>query len=962
MAFNPFHYFRKHQKAIFAVVTIVIMFVFILQFGRGDAFERMLYYVGAGKARGTVVATLNGTKVREVELEKLARHRRAASDFLFRTAWDAHPRVLSDLLSKELKTTSKDLSLLTLRAIAQRTQTRHMELVQFPFQVGRMPPQFQIMMMQNMVNRTVPEIERDLTDLEIQAGKSEVKDDEDRLLIVQKLTAILGFQLWLTARPQNLNLAMSRFSPEDLYFGGGYKTVDERLDFILWKQQADRLGIQLSDADLAREINREAAGFEVFEDPARIDFDKDRKFVDFVRSRRDPGLNVKDMVEALRDEFRVVMAQGILVGLEPGVRSYRTLFGGTTSPAAVTPDEFLNFFREYRTKLRLTLLAVPAEKFIDKVKETPTERQLRDRYNLFKEKEPLPTSRDPGFKEPRRIVVEYVTASPEDPFYHEQARKQAQLLRRAMDPRFRAGACYGAGSFTPLGAGPLGAVLASAVPLAFDPVQAAYQNSLMSAKQMDTRFPPAGEELVELDYQARLDLARVARPTGIASLVGVLAGPGNGFTGLTSLYAGMYHDELFGSLPPHKGGKSGELGGSVRQGLSVVLGSADPQQLFPLLVMAATGPAERGTGKRWVLKPETLSPHEMTPVLQASLEERLAVGLLKSNLETITTELEKLRSDPKKADEYLAKAVKEYHLARHQMKEPMSQHTMLDRLENGADIGINGLKDAFQKRRVGMPLNAFVDFLFERQSMFGRSRAVFEAEFLDNPAPRERAFLHWLREDLPARVRPFEAVRADVVHAWKMEKARQLARQAAEEIEATINNNRKKWTPADAVRYLREKQAGLGPLFELDDVSQFVQPRDVQMVKSGNYQRYQVPEDRAKLLPHAPPDMVRQFLTLEQPGDATVIADLPAKTFYVAVLMARDEPTVKDFSQVYALPPRVDLLYRLCRRERMEEYRRSVLEQLRRESGAKLDKDGRYQVPDEIRQREAGGRSTDVEE
>ena len=35
MAFNPFHSFRKHQKVIFAVMTIICMFVFVLQFGRG---------------------------------------------------------------------------------------------------------------------------------------------------------------------------------------------------------------------------------------------------------------------------------------------------------------------------------------------------------------------------------------------------------------------------------------------------------------------------------------------------------------------------------------------------------------------------------------------------------------------------------------------------------------------------------------------------------------------------------------------------------------------------------------------------------------------------------------------------------------------------------------------------------------------------------------------------------------
>ena len=33
MAYNPFSIFRRNQKAIFAVVTVVIMFMFVLSSG-----------------------------------------------------------------------------------------------------------------------------------------------------------------------------------------------------------------------------------------------------------------------------------------------------------------------------------------------------------------------------------------------------------------------------------------------------------------------------------------------------------------------------------------------------------------------------------------------------------------------------------------------------------------------------------------------------------------------------------------------------------------------------------------------------------------------------------------------------------------------------------------------------------------------------------------------------------------
>jgi hypothetical protein len=37
MAYNPFNIFRRNQKAIFAVVTVFIMFTFVLSSGLGGA-------------------------------------------------------------------------------------------------------------------------------------------------------------------------------------------------------------------------------------------------------------------------------------------------------------------------------------------------------------------------------------------------------------------------------------------------------------------------------------------------------------------------------------------------------------------------------------------------------------------------------------------------------------------------------------------------------------------------------------------------------------------------------------------------------------------------------------------------------------------------------------------------------------------------------------------------------------
>src|SRR5262249_32531268 len=82
MAFNPFHRFRKHQKTFFAILTIICMFVFVLQFGRGDAIERLMGLFGASRARGEYITTLNGAKLYTAELDRLGRRREMADKFI----------------------------------------------------------------------------------------------------------------------------------------------------------------------------------------------------------------------------------------------------------------------------------------------------------------------------------------------------------------------------------------------------------------------------------------------------------------------------------------------------------------------------------------------------------------------------------------------------------------------------------------------------------------------------------------------------------------------------------------------------------------------------------------------------------------------------------------------------------------------------------------------------------------
>src|SRR4051794_35464027 len=85
MAFNPFHAFRKHQKVVFAGLTILCMITFILTgsslTGRGDFFDWVQTTLG-GEGRYPQVASVYGKKIDQRDVGTLREQRMIASDYM----------------------------------------------------------------------------------------------------------------------------------------------------------------------------------------------------------------------------------------------------------------------------------------------------------------------------------------------------------------------------------------------------------------------------------------------------------------------------------------------------------------------------------------------------------------------------------------------------------------------------------------------------------------------------------------------------------------------------------------------------------------------------------------------------------------------------------------------------------------------------------------------------------------
>ena len=149
-------------------------------------------------------------------------------------------------------------------------------------------------------------------------------------------------------------------------------------------------------------------------------------------------------------------------------------------------------------------------------------------------------------------------------------------------------------------------------------------------------------------------------------------------------------------------------------------------------------------------------------------------------------------------------------------------------------------------------------------------------------------------------------------------------------------------------------------LIELESVAREVVPFEIP-VMGKVYMPYSFPPD--KLPNHRPEaELLDELSKLHEPGKAMdkIWSDKAESTYYVVVLIARNEPSPVDFHGAYAkrnADPRArDILSQFEEKQR-QQFRTEVLKQLYNEAGLKTDDKGNIQIGEETRK--ALGVSTD---
>ena len=192
--------------------------------------------------------------------------------------------------------------------------------------------------------------------------------------------------------------------PKERFFGPTDSDKDT-INFLIWRYQADQNGIRLTDTNISELIMKETHGELT---------DRDTDYIDKVLREQFKGIyNIEALYSALGDEFRVRMAQLALTGSMTGI-GQRTV---TASPTELTPQESWNLFKDARTTVKVAMIDVPVKDFIPQVKAQPSETELKKLFDKYRGEEWAPDREQPGFKEPRKIQVEWIGASPDLPYY-----------------------------------------------------------------------------------------------------------------------------------------------------------------------------------------------------------------------------------------------------------------------------------------------------------------------------------------------------------------------------------------------------------------------------------------------------------------------------------------------------------------------------------------------------------------
>ncbi|MCZ2343789.1 MAG: hypothetical protein LC104_18630 [Bacteroidales bacterium] len=846
MAFNPFDVFRRNQRIIFAGLTVVIMFMFVLSSGLGgksDFFEWLPSLVAQKVQSGDVLAVVNGKKVYESELNQLATNRVLANEYMANAALVSTNK-LANALTTQIDKASPDNRPLFQEIERTRPYYLPQQIMQ-AVMTGRFPQDMVQQFQQESLGRMRARLAEIITKADSKA--------EDVTLAKQALQLI------------DLDQRTNQFQQGVYFTNLPNRSEQERMDFFLWKQKADELGIRFTDADIQTLIKGEFDNLLSGDDWAEVEKQMGRK----------EGYNPDSLRRAVGDEFRVRMAMTAVMG--------RAVADPTSATLNVydAPYDYFEYYKDQLSETRYFLTALPAANFLEQVTGQPSESELMELFKKYARTEPNPFSPNPGFKEPRRLKLGWLEATGQEPFYKALAEK-----------------VFPASGVMPI---ELIAVVGGVATPTGNLLQAAYEKYRTETREtIDFEwFTKPGSRFSKPSV---VD-GSVVRPQNLAAAAGVAAG--SLLTAGTPFNAPLTLEQTAITLELQTRAKA------LASLLSPPLVVGDRFGAFAALTASI---------------PKPLPLPIMQPVLVEKLRDELTYTLAAADLEKFQTELTKLgekltkpSSDPTAAREFVEKFVKERGLKTGSSTEFHDQFSM------GEDPGL-----AHLKQKAAGPHGGTVDtiqfgrrFFYEPDRRTGRDvptkglflPQAYPSPVLTGPNKTDPAILVWrtaeIEENAPKSL-DAKGVREKVVAAWKLNKAKELARKAAEELAkkseklgdnaTTIVQKLLDLHKETAEKFTKPEDKARVKFFEIDQVAPLVDT-PLPMAARTSVGSFQLTPNSN--IPYPSQEMAQKLVEhRNQPMSAPlVLANAPEDTFYVAVLLNRAHRDASQFGyQIYNAP------------------------------------------------------------
>jgi hypothetical protein len=892
MAFNPFEAFSVRSKigrSVMAVLGIVVMLTFVLSSGAvgsgNDFFDQLGGLFGSGK-KGEVIAKAFGDDIRDTDLSETLRQRRAAHTFFAMATTKSYThwaeKLGDDVRSGQVSAETREAvaPFASLRANAESKPQPYGQFVRAFFQFQSEPQK-----------KFMDALQR-----------AQLKPDSEDKKILDAMLAIILFDKG--AIPPMFPVMEVRDSDQDA------------LNFILLLKKADQMGIRYSKDAVMDLVGRDTGGrllqadFTSFDTAIRRGDNQSKGPVmspewleqavaneyraqavlrtlqgksviaEIARESRGQGLNQMEQI-ILQQFFRVNLNELPT----PGDRSFTSAY-----PGAVTPYEFFEFYKDRCTENSFSVLEVNADSkaFLDQVTGEPTQPERVALFNKYKGELPDPSRDRPGFREPRKLKVDFVTLD-----------ANAPRITQAI-PKLQAVSLFLSASSGAIGGNPAMALTAAAQPTIAEalPLREAV------ARQMDAVFEPY-HVVDRWEFHPR-DTS-VFRPQPIASALGILVG----IPDITTFAAAM------GTVHQH----AERFDHHVR--IPILLQPV-LTAFNPTLANALGMPAFA-----YALNPKAPPEGLYAPQALAALKKKQRQKLFQADVQELQNNLRKITSDPNlmfgtkpdKVKEEKSRAdakkllddwAKDRGLTIIGTPEPRDQFTIV------TDPALKPLNDLALPEPDGS--NSLVQRLFPQQDP--RMRMPVETQpfhpdwfpsdpsaSLDLTGLEKPSHLVWVSQEVEPRIfnnldNAIKLTNGEITkridRAWKLDKAKALAKAEADRLADEVRKIAKTvgTDPLGVERQLRDLAVQKNDrMFELPRMA----PMQFEHGTTPSEIRYKTPTIEKSQVLYPTQDFIPKLLELrkEPLGSVTVLADAPRTRYYIACVVSRNERTVDQFRGVY---------------------------------------------------------------